>query len=137
MKNVYFCGLTVCLLFSGLNALAADDAYMQMLEGEAEKLELDQSGQLQHDTAAKVRNNKHLSGREGFGWKGSLDGETLPSGLQYEEFESILQENFYGTFLFYNKLSSTDKRTVYYRYKKAASTSLENVRKNILDLIKR
>ena len=127
-------GLIVLVAFSATVANATDDAYLKMLEGEAEGLELDQKGQLQEEmTRPRVR----LKGKDSFGWDSSIDGDNLPHGLEREQFESILQENFYGTYLFFNKLNSADKQTVYYRYSKAESTDLENVRKNILELLKR
>jgi hypothetical protein len=120
------------MLVSGL-ASATDDAYLKMLEGEAESIKLDQKGQLQDEdtevhTLSKVK--------EAFHGTPEIMGEDLPSGLQREQFESVLKDNFYGTFLFFNKLDSADKETVYYRYTKADSTSLDNVRRNILDLLK-
>ena len=118
-------------------AIASDDDYLKMLEGEAQDLVLDQKGQLQEDNADKVTSKKTTGVRDAFSWQGSLQGDNLPKGLKREEFESVLQDNFYGTFLFFKKLNSADKQTVYYRYTKAESTNLENVRKNILDLLKR
>ena len=138
MKSVFYRNLAVVCLLASVNVHATDDAYLKMLEGEAETLELDQSGQLQNDaTEQAVRKNKRLQGKAVFSGSIMLDGENLPAGLKQDEFEAVLQQNFYGTFLFYKRLNSADKRTVYYRYSKAESTNLENVRKNILDLIKR
>lgn len=132
--RVIFVGL---LLVSGMGIVhAADDAYLKMLEGEAETVELDKSGQLDRQSTQKSVQKKKKKTSE-FGWSGMIDGDNLPKGLQREEFELVLEENFYGTFMFFKKLNSADKQTVYYRYTKADSKDLENVRKNILELLKR
>ncbi len=138
MNSVLYRSLTVMIVLASVHAYATDDAYLKMLEGEAETLELDPSGQLRNDAVEQtVRKKKQRKQLPGFGWSGTLDGDNLPRGLRQDEFEAVLQQNFYGTFLFYKRLNSTDKHTVYYRYSKAESTNLENVRKNILNLIKR
>lgn len=133
-KSMFLNGIVAALLAASAPVSATDDAYLKMLEGEAESLELDQKGQLQSHKAKVPASKK---GKDSFGWNATIDGENLPKGLPRKEFETVLQDNFYGTFLFFSKLNSADKQTVYYRYNKAESTNLENVRKNILDLLKR
>jgi len=135
MRCLYPGSLGILLVLGAANVFAEEDPYLKMLEGEAESLELDPSGQLQNtlpepDVAESARPS-------GFGWTGMLEGDRLPSGLSHDRFELMLKENFFGTYVFYRRLNSTDRRTVYYRYTKAESTSLENVRKDILELLKR
>jgi hypothetical protein len=110
--------------------IAADDAYLKMLEGEAESVELDKTGQLAQET-------NQDSGGGLFEWSGrDLEAEGLPKGLDMERFEAFLQQNFYGTYVFFKKLNSTDKNTVFYRYSQAEQPDLENVRQNVMALHK-
>ena len=128
--------LVVTMLITGLitaltTARAEGDAYLKMLEGEAASLQLDQSGQLQK------QENQQIQVRQVFEWKGQVkQQDAVPKGLEREQFEKYLQENFYGTYVFYNKLNTTDRDTVYYRYSKAEKPDLENVRKNVMMLLK-
>jgi len=110
---------------------AADDPYLNMLEDEADDLQLDQSGQLTKKTEEKQNLVKKASV-----WSGELQQETIPPGLAMEQFEAFLQENFYGTYAFFNKLDTTDKNTVYYRYSQALEPDLEFVRQNVMALLK-
>jgi len=139
MKSIVSLCLTVCLQMVCMNSQASDDAYLKILEGEAESLELDQSGQLNNgeDIATAVRKKKQTRSKKMFGWSGMLEGDDLPTGLAPEQFESVLEDNFYGTYIFYTMLNSSDKKTIYHWYKTSQSPSLENVRKNILQLRKR
>ena len=108
---------------------AADDAYLKMLESEAAELTLDHSGQL-------VANDTQQRAEPTFEWNLELEQEVIPSGLGMDQFEAFLQKYFYGTYVFFNKLNTTDKNTVYYRYSQAEQPDLENVRKNVMALLK-
>ncbi len=130
-----FTGLVLVAFMVAPVTNASDDAYLKMLEGEAETLELDQTGQLHDDVAQAAVRKSHTE--KAFGWDSAIDADSFPVAMQYDEFETMLQDNFYGTYMFYKKLNSADRQTVYYRYTKAEVASLENVRKNILDLLKR
>ena len=111
-------------------SFAADDAYLKMLNGEAEELELDQSNQLkQEEKKTPVKKNVLFGGE--------LRSDEIPKGLLQDEFEAALQQNFYGTYVFFKKLDSTDKQTVYYRYNKADTSDVEVIRQNIMDLLTR
>jgi hypothetical protein len=109
---------------------AADDAYLKMLEGEAASVELDQIGQLKEEQTTD-------STGSAFEWSGGeLEADSLPKGLDMEQFEMFLQKNFYGTYVFFKKLNTTDKNTVFYRYSQAEQPDLENVRQNVMSLHK-
>ena len=129
-------GLIISLLISvlvlaGLPASAADDAYLKMLEGEAASVELDETGQLKQEEKILIPENS------AFDWNGrQLNEDSLPKGLDIEQFETFLQKNFYGTYVFFKKLNSTDKNTVHYRYSQAEKPDLENVRQNVMSLLK-
>ncbi len=132
----YISRFVVCVSFFGvmltvMPAVATDDVYLKMIESEANSVELGGSGQLRKE------DNKNKSAKSFFSGSGALEGEDLPKGLEQQEFESLLEENFFGTYAFFNKLNTTDKNTVYYRYSKAEKPGLENVRKNVMSLLKR
>ncbi len=133
----WHCCLYMVTLLGSLQ-VTADDAYLKVLEGEAEALELDPSGQLHGNKAEERVRDKGLEKRSTrFGWGAADIGDELPSGMEKAVFDAYLEENYYGTYIFYQRLNSVDKNTVFYRYSKAESASFENVRKNILDLMKR
>jgi len=123
------------LLFS-INAVATDDAYLKMLEGEAEEVSLDKSGQLKGVEQADGSSKEGIT-KKNWTWEGDLEGDILPSGLAQDEFASLLQQNFYGSFVFYRKLNSNDQDTVYYHYTKASPADLDVIRQDILDHLKR
>ncbi len=132
----YISRFVVCVSFFGvmlavMPAVATDDVYLKMIESEANSVELDGSGQLRKE------DNKKKSAKSFFNGSGALEGENLPKGLEQQEFESLLAENFFGTYAFFKKLNTTDKNTVYYRYSKDEKPDLENVRKNVMSLLKR
>jgi len=116
-------------MMAGFPILATDDAYLKMLEREAANVQLDHSGQLKQEDIKR-------SAETTFEWNGEIEAENLPKGLAQHEFETFLQKYYYGTYVFFKKLSSTDKDTVYYRYSKADIPGLANVRQNVMSLLK-
>lgn len=137
VKTVFLFTFFIAVVFSSFQVMAADDAYLKMLEGEAEDLKLDQSGQIQEQKAIDVKSVKESLKKTNWTWEGDLEGDILPPGLAQDELASLLKQNFYGTFVFYRKLSSIDKQTVHYHYAKNQKAELDAVRQKILDLLKR
>jgi len=130
-SGLIFSLLISVLVVAGLPASAADDAYLKMLEGEAASVELDETGQLKQAEQIQIPENS------AFDWNGrDLNEDSLPKGLDMEQFEAFLQKNFYGTYVFFKKLNTTDKNTVHYRYSQADKPDLENVRQNVMTLLK-
>jgi hypothetical protein len=127
---------TAALIFSA-KAFAADDEYLKILEGEAEDLKLDQSGQLNEGVQQEVNGYTEKINKKDWKWEGGLDGDVLPPGLAQDEFATILEDNFYGSFVFYRKLNSNVQKTVYYHYSKASPAHLDDIRQDILDHLKR
>jgi hypothetical protein len=125
--------LFISILLFSLQAVAGDD-YMQLLEAEAEELELDQSSQIQKNKPVETGSTASIK-KTDWKWDGDLENTVLPSGLTQDEFASLLKQHFYGTFVFYRKLTSIDKQTVYYHYTKASSADLDIIRKDILEHI--
>ncbi len=126
---------SIALLFS-FKAVATDDAYLRMLEGEAEGLSLDKSGQLK---SVKQTDGSSTDGitKTNWTWEGELEGDVLPLGLAQDEFATILKQNFYGSFVFFRKLNSIDQQTVYYHYTQTSYADLDSIRKDILDHLKK
>jgi len=122
------------LMFSSFNVLAEDD-YLKMLESEASDLELDQSGQINESEQDEVTNNDDVT-KANWTWDGELEGNILPTGLAQNEFASLLKQQFYGTFVFYRKLNSNDRKTVYYHYSKSPKPDIDDVRKDVTDHLK-
>lgn len=127
--------LFISALLLSFKAIATDDEYLKMLEGEAEDLKLDQSGQLKRteddtDSSADLTNAT-------WKWEGDLEGNTIPKGLAQDEFGSLLKQNFYGTYVFFRKLNSVDQHTVYYHYTEAPQADLDSIRQEILNLLKK
>lgn len=130
IDRLCICMVMLCMLAS-TPSLATDDAYLKMLNGEAEELELDQTGQLKQEE----QKSTHI--KQSDMWGGGLQSDEIPKGLLPEEFEGMLKQNFYGTYMFFNKLDSADKQTVFYRYSKADTPDAEAIRQSIMDLLRR
>ena len=130
----FFNILCIAVLLCSFTAMAAEDEYLKMLEGEAEDVHLDQSGQLK----GKEKIDPSNSGitKTDWKWEGDMEGDTLPPGLAQDEFATLLKQNFYGTFVFYRKLNSVDQQTVYYHYSKTSPAALDSVRQDILNHLK-
>lgn len=126
----------VTALLCSLNAVATDDEYLKMLESEAEGLEIDKSGQLEHKELTEKSSTESLI-KENWKSEGVLDGNVLPPGLAQDEFVTLLKQNFYGSFVFYRKLNSIDQQTVYYHYTKALPAYLDSIRQDILEHLKK
>jgi len=137
VKTSFLFTLFITVFFSPFQLMATDDAYLKMLEGEAENSTLDQSGQLHDQEVVDIKSSKDSLNKTNWTWEGNLEGDILPLGLAQDEFTLLLEQNFYGTFVFYRKLSSIDKQTVHYHYTKNQKAELDAVRKEILDLLKR
>ena len=127
--------LCIAALLCSYEAVASDDDYLKMLEGEAENVKLDQSGQLKE----KEQISEDASGvtKTDWVWEGDLVGDDLPTGLAKDEFATLLKQNFYGTYVFYRKLNSVDQKTVYYHYSKATPAALDAIRQDILNHLKK
>lgn len=130
--------LFVVALSCVLNHAANADAYLDMLEGEAEDVKLDQSGQIQaqeHEQEQKSQTTDGIT-KTNWKWEGDLEGDVLPPGLAQDEFATLLKQNYYGTFVFYRKLNSVDQSTVFYHYSQSTSASLDSIRDDIISHLK-
>ena len=128
--------LSIAVILGTFNAVASDDEYLKMLEAEAEDVKLDQSGQLKEKEQINKGSTDGIT-KTNWTWEGDLQGDILPAGLEQDEFTTLLKQNFYGTFVFYQKLNSVDQQTVYYHYTKASIANLDSTRQDILNLLKK
>lgn len=69
-------------------------------------------------------------------WQGDLESDVVPQGLAYDELETVLKERFYGTFVFYRRLNSTDQEAVYNHYLKSSSADIDSIRQVIMNHMK-
>jgi hypothetical protein len=130
-KNI----LCITALLVSFGAVAADDEYLKMLENEAMDLEVDKSGQLESEGPADKGTMETII-KENWKVKGVLEGNTFPQGLTQEEFEELLKQNFYGSYVFFQKLNSIDQQTIFYNYTQASPAYLDSVRQDIMDHLK-
>lgn len=128
--------LCATTLLCSYKVMASDDAYLKMLEAEAEDSSLDQGGQLKEKEQVKTGSADGIT-KTNWQWEGDLEADVFPPNLEQDEFATLLKQRFYGTFVFYRKLNSVDQQTVFYHYSKALSASLDSIRKNILNLLKK
>ena len=128
--------LCIAALLFSLKAVATDDAYLRMLEDEAEEASLDKSGQLKDAEPINKHSTDGIT-KTNWRWEGDLEGDALPPSLAQDEFATVLKQHFYGSFVFYRKLNSIDQQTVYYHYTKSSSADLDSIRQDILDHLKR
>lgn len=135
LSRPYFKVGCIVVLLNSFNVVASDDDYLKMLEGEAEGVTLDQSGQLKDTQQNKDAKDDII--KANWKWEGDLEANVAPSGLAQDEFTTFLKQNFYGTFVFFRKLNSVDQSTVYYRYTKSLSANLDSIRDDILSHLKK
>lgn len=128
--------LCIAVLLCSFEARSnADDEYLKMLDGEAEDVKLDQSSQIKNKKQIKAVSTDSIT-KTDWKWDGDLEGDVLPKGLAHDEFAALLKQHFYGTFVFYRKLTSVDQENVYYHYTKSSSANLDSIRENILNYLK-
>ncbi|MFP3873090.1 MAG: hypothetical protein ACLFQT_06525 [Thiohalophilus sp.] len=105
--------------------------YLQGLTDEAGTTQVDDSGQIatrELESAGSVDPPKSA-------W--DIDSQSLDylqAGLERDEFETILKQNYYASYVFYKKLDPTSKSLVYKTYLK--SPAIQVVRNQIISLSK-
>ena len=133
-RSVFKILIVIFFLCGCCTAVSADD-YLDMLEAEAEDVELDQSSQLKDKEQINKGSTDGIT-KTNWTWEGDMVGDSLPPGLAQDEFATLLKHNFYGTFVFYRKLNTVDQRTVYYHYTKSSPAELDSIRDDILNHLK-
>jgi len=110
-------------------AIPAADAYMDALNAEADSVVVDPETEQQKPDVLDLAPTRG-------GWSNqdqsmSLD---LPPDLEREDFEESLKLNFYGSYMFYNRLDDPAQEEVYQFYRQ--NPSIEPVRERIMQLKK-
>ncbi|TDY04219.1 hypothetical protein [Thiohalophilus thiocyanatoxydans] len=111
--------------------LSGHDNYLQGLTSEAGTTRVDDSGQIVtrdlEGTGAEVPSES--------AW--DIDSQSLDvlrAGLERGEFEALLKQNYYASYVFYKKLDPTSKSLVYKTYLKSPAIGV--VRNQIISLSK-
>ena len=106
------------LMLMPLGANAAT-SYLNELEAEAARTDNEQNTPA---TTPKESKPAWTAGQQSL-------SENIPAGLNKEQFEQKLKQNYFGSHLFYSKLSATDQQRVYEDYKK--DNSINHIRESI------
>jgi hypothetical protein len=117
--------LIVLGLFQSSIAAQSNADYLKSLKGEAESITLDKQTEVQ-SSGDRVSNT--VSSPE------TVVG-SLISGLSIEQFEKVLQRNYIGSYLFYKRLSDSQKEEVYASYQ--GNPDPDSVRDKILKVSKK
>lgn len=133
LKNIHSVqSLVRLLLLMGccipLTALAADP-YMDALNAEADSVAVDPASEKQETNV--LDQAPTLGGWSNQDQSMSLD---LPANLEREDFEESLKLNFYGSYMFYNRLDEINQAKVYEFYQ--SNPTIEPVRERIMELKK-
>jgi hypothetical protein len=108
------------------NTLAAD-SYLQALKVEADKV--DPEGGEDSKSSEPAYPSKGLPPQN------VNPAETIKPGLNKDGFEQQLQENYYGSFLFYSTLLKNQRDKVYEEYLK--KNDIKSIRASIMAKLKR
>jgi hypothetical protein len=108
--------ITAALAMVVVPANAADDAYLKALANEAADLAVDPATQRANQDSAP--SSTAPKGGDGFEWSAERQGlgNQLPAGLDRRAFEEVLQINFVGTYVFYQRLPKPSKAAVFEVY---------------------
>ncbi len=105
----------------------AADSYLEALKAEAGKIDpeggTDEKGS---DPAYPAR---------GLPPQNVNPAETIKAGLNKEGFEQQLQENYYGSYLFYSTLHKNQREQVYQEYKQ--KNDIKSIRDSIMSRLKK
>ena len=111
--------------------LSGQDDYLQGLTNEAGHTRVDDSGQIATGELEGAGTNEQPESS----WDiGSQSLDNLQAGLERSEFEVILKQNYYASYIFYKKLDPTSKSLVYKTYLK--TPVIRVVRNQIISLSK-
>lgn len=125
---------TFIFLFLTLNsyAVVASDAYLNMLNAEADGLTLDRSGQLNEKKDANVSSMDGIT-KKNWAWQGELKEGEIPEGLAQDEFATILKQRFLGSFVYYKRLNTANQQVVFETYRNISNPNIEIIRRDILN----
>jgi len=93
------------ILNSHLSFAQSNPTYLQLLEGEASNLTLDEKTKAKSKKPTKVIKSDPLSTNGG-----------IPQGLSFDGFMDYLKINFIGTYFFAKRLSASNQNNIYKFY---------------------
>ncbi len=102
-----------------------DEDHLRRIEIDVKRL----ATTLKTTNADSKQTDRSLSAKLG----SAIDGERLPLGLQQDMFEQILRNEFLGTYTFYRKLSSKDKKWVFELYQQ--DNRISTIRQHTVELL--
>jgi hypothetical protein len=119
------------LLFLVMPQAFAQDAYTDALNAEAETLSVDPGSSTQQQKQEQTGN---AGGSFASSWSRDAQAfeDNLPLGLGKADFEDALQEIYYGSYIFYKRLTPTQQETVFTRYRE--NISIDELRALIVEL---
>ncbi len=97
-------GFIYLLLLGSHTSYAQENNYLQLLEGEASNLILDQQTKARPEAPVNANTLN------------SITDEGIPAGLSFEEFMNALKVNYIGTYLFAKRLSESSQNEIYTFY---------------------
>jgi hypothetical protein len=110
-------------------AILASDPYMDALNAEADSVVVDPETEKQKPSPLE-----QVPAQGGWSTQDQSMSLDLPPDLDRDDFEESLKLNFYGSYMFYNRLDDSAQEEVYQLYRQ--NPSIEPVRKRIMQLKK-
>jgi len=124
-----WCFSVLFVFISGTSLAQSNAEYIKSLESEAAGLSVDKDTTVSDE--AKVDNPTRLFKNESENDLGGARIE-LTAGLNVEQFEYVMKNNYIGSYLFYMRLSEAKKQIVYQFYQ--SNPDPPKVRKKILQV---
>jgi len=117
------------LLLSSFHALAEDD-YLQMLEAEADDVQLDQGGMRANDNKQREQQLSIVEKK----WRGecAYDKDVLQLHVPRDEFSSYLKQCSLSLFVYYRKLDASSQTLVYEEYRNVTPIKFTSLKKSIV-----
>ncbi len=121
--------LATVIVISGTMSLDAQaaDSYLQALKVEADKVD--------PEGGKDSKSSEPAYPAKGLPPQTVNPAETIKSGLKKEGFEQQLQDNYYGSYLFYSTLSKNQRTKVYEEYMQ--KNDIKSIRQSIMAKLKR
>lgn len=107
--------------------VSAADSYLEALKAEADKID--------PDSGTDSKGSDPAYPAKGLPPQNVNPAETIKAGLNKEGFEQQLQENYYGSFLFYSTLQKRQRDQVYEEYKQ--KNDIKSIRESIMAKLKK
>jgi len=126
---IVFCGFVFLWGMSSASVFAAD-AYTDALNAEADNINVDPLSE--KPAASAPTEDAPVSS----GWSEDAQSmsQDLPPNLGKEDFEEAMKVNFYGSYMFYNRLDAGEQMEVFEFYR--TTPSIQAVRERIIELKK-